>query len=109
MNTDNRRLRSLLKLFDADPTDAEAAYMIAQEHATASDDHAAVEWFDRALGIDPAFHYAYYHKARALGRLDRAGDALETARDGLGRARAGAHAKASSELAALVEELSAGS
>lgn len=98
------RLDKLVKLLELDPRDPFVLYGIAQEHARAGRTGEAVAFFDRCLAADPAYSYAYYHKARALQAGGQAEGALATARAGL--AAAGGDGKASSELAALVDELS---
>lgn len=100
------RLDRLNKLLAADPNDAFVLYGVAMEHAQAGDTDRAVEFYDRCLAADPAYCYAYFHKARALQADGRTADALATARAGLVAATGAGDAKATGELAALVDELS---
>lgn len=99
------RLAQLEKLLAADPGDADVLYMLAQEHMTAGDARAAVGWYDRCLAADPEYHYAYYHKARALEALGEIPGALATLRAGLARADAARNAKAVSEVSVYIESL----
>lgn len=102
------RLEQLTRLHAADPTDADVPYMIAQEHAKAGDYGAAVEWYDRCLALDADYHYAYFHKARALESAGRAGDARNALTTGLERARAAGNTKASGEITEYLAHLDVG-
>lgn len=99
------RLAQLEKLHAADPADADVLYMLAQEHAKEGRWDEAVAWYDRCIEADPAYHYAYFHKARALESADRIDDAMESLRAGLARARSAGDAKATSELASYLDQL----
>ncbi|MFT3686319.1 MAG: hypothetical protein QM783_15600 [Phycisphaerales bacterium] len=59
------RLAKLEKLLALDPADTFVLYGIAQEHGKAGDFAKAIEFYDRTLAADPAYCYAYFHKARA--------------------------------------------
>lgn len=100
------RIEKLSKMWDADQTDADVPYMIAQEHASAGGHAAAITWFDHCIRADPNYHYAYYHKARALEALGRTEEAAGVLREGLKRARDAGNAKAADELAAFLQDLS---
>lgn len=95
----------LTKLWEADPADADVAYMIALEHAKAGDVEEAVRWLDQAIALNTSYHYAYYQKGKLLGeagRLDEGRAALQT---GLKQAQCDGNAKAVGELQALLEEM----
>jgi len=99
------RLAQLEKLHAAEPGDADVLYMLAQEHAKERRWNEAVAWYDRCLAADPAYHYAYFHKARALESAERLDEALATLRVGLARARSAGDAKAAGELASYLDQL----
>ena len=99
------RVERLLKLYQSDPCDADVPYMIAQEHAKDGDHAHAIQWYDTCLKMEPAYHYAYYHKAKSLEALERNDDAAAVLRAGLARAKAAGDAKASNETAAYLDEL----
>lgn len=99
------RLAQLEKLHASDPADADIAYMIAQELAKERRYDEAVAWYDRCLALDPAYHYAHYHKARALEEAERVDEAVSTLRAGLAAARSAGDAKASNELGAYLDQL----
>ena len=95
------RLEQLQKLLAADPEDADVPYMIALEHAKAGDPAEAVTWLDKALLIDPGYHYAYYQKAKMLSEQGEDDDALAAVDAGIARASADCNAKAVGELQEL--------
>lgn len=101
------RLAQLTKLHAADPTDADVAYMIAQEHAKTGEYAVAVEWYDRCLGLNPHYHYAYFHKAKALEAAENVSLAVATLREGLRQSRAAGDAKATNEITGYLDELDA--
>jgi len=59
-------IEQLSRLLEREPNDPFLLYGIAQEHAKAGNAAAAIEHFDRCLAADPAYCYAYYHKAKVL-------------------------------------------
>jgi len=95
------RLEQLTKLLAADPDDADVPYMIALEHGKAGDTETAVAWLDKALALDPGYHYAYFQKAKMLSELGEDDDALAAVDAGIARATADGHAKAVGELQEL--------
>lgn len=95
----------LQRLLEADPNDAFLWYGLAQERAKLGDHAAACLAYDRALALDPAYHYAHFHKARSLAAAGHHHHALACAKQGLASARALRDLKAAGELEALVDEL----
>lgn len=101
-------IEQLEKLLNAEPNDPFVLYGLAQEHAKQGDHTRAIEFYDRCLAVDANYHYAYFHKAMTLRQRGGPGDdarAIEALRAGLVRARAGSDAKAASEIAALLDEM----
>ena len=99
------RQAQLMKMLEADPSDADIPYMLAQECIRSGAEEDAVTWFDRCLAIDSHYHYAYYHKAKALEALDRTDDALLVLREGLAISQADHAAQAIGEIGAYIDEL----
>jgi tetratricopeptide (TPR) repeat protein len=98
-------IEQLEKLLLVDPDDPFVRYGLAQEYAKQGRADLAIQHYDRCLAADPAYLYAYYHKARAQSSAgDRAG-ALATLDAGLVAARAARDAHAAAEIEALREEL----
>lgn len=102
------RIDDLTRLLAKEPTDPFLLYSLAQEHAKLRTPDAlatAVDFYDRCLAVDPAYCYAYFHKAQALRAMNREPDAIATLHAGLAAAKAARDAKAQNELAALLDEL----
>jgi tetratricopeptide (TPR) repeat protein len=98
-------IEQLEALLAREPGDPFLMYGIAQEHAKAGRFAEAVVWYDRTLSVDPAYCYAYFHKAKALeGGGDVAG-AVSTIRAGIVAAKAARDQKALSELGGYLDEL----
>ncbi len=95
------RLDQLTKLLTIDPEDADVPYMIALEYAKADDPETAITWLDRALALDPRYHYAYFQKAKMLSEIGEEDDALAVIDAGIAQATADGHAKAVGELQEL--------
>jgi tetratricopeptide (TPR) repeat protein len=98
-------LEQLEKLLAADPGDAFLLYGLAQEYAKQGNLDRAVEFYDRCLGVDPAYCYAYYHKARALESAGKRDEAVGTLRAGFKQAQMVPDNHAAAELSALLDEL----
>lgn len=98
-------IERLEKMLALDPSDTFVLYALAQEHAKAGDHGRAVEFYDRCLGVDRAYCYAYYHKAKSLEELNRGADAVETLREGLEAARVAGDEKAMGEIAGYLDAL----
>ncbi|MCA9290666.1 MAG: tetratricopeptide repeat protein [Phycisphaerales bacterium] len=99
------RIDQLRKLLEAEPDDAFCLYGLAQEYAKLGDPQKALAYFDRTIAADPAYCYAYFHKARVLDSIDDTGAAVATLRSGLEQARACGDAHAASEIASYLDEL----
>lgn len=94
-----------MKLLEADPDDAFCLYGVAQEHLRRDRPAEALPWFDRCLAADPAYCYAYFHKAKALEALGRVDDAVAALQAGLAQARRTGDRQATSEIGAFLDEL----
>jgi len=105
MNTS--RLDQLRKLHNADPSDDDICYMIAQEFSKANEHAQAIEWYDKCLAINAAYCYAYFFKALAQDALGARPDAVGTLKSGLVHAHESKHPKTISELTSLLEQFSA--
>jgi tetratricopeptide (TPR) repeat protein len=98
-------IAELEKLLSADPGDAFVLYGLAQAHARSGGHGRALEYYDRCLAADPAYCYAYYHKAHSLEALGRIADAVVTLEAGIRAARAAGDPHAMSEIEAYLETL----
>lgn len=98
-------IEQLEKLLAATPGDPFLLYGLAQEHAKRADIARALECFDRCLAADPAYCYAYFHKARVLHGAGRTPEAVAVLRAGAAAARAAGDAQALSEISGFLDEL----
>ncbi|MEL6740852.1 MAG: tetratricopeptide repeat protein [Planctomycetota bacterium] len=98
-------IAQLERLFQADPADPFVLYGLAQAHAGQGNHAEAVAFYDRCLEADPAYHYAYYHKALAQDAAGNRAAAMETLRAGLEKASNAGDAKASGEIAELLDSM----
>lgn len=98
-------IEQLTTLLAADPDDTFVLYGLAQEHAKNGDHAEAVSFYDRCLAVDPAYCYAYFHKARTQEAAGDMADALATAQAGVTAATKAGDEKALGELQALCDEL----
>jgi tetratricopeptide (TPR) repeat protein len=99
------RIDSIRQLLESEPDDAFLRYSLGYELAKLGREDEAIEWFDRALEVDPDQHYAAFQKARALDALDRSEEGVAVARAQATRAQAAGDAKAAGELLGLADEL----
>ena len=101
----SNRLEQLTQLHEADPTDPFCAYGIALEHAKAQRHDEAIRWFDKTIEIDPAYCYAYYHKAKLLAEVGQNEPARATLKVGLETAATAGDDHAHREITELLESL----
>lgn len=99
-------LAQLEKLLAAEPHDPFVLYGLAQEHARLGHGAEAIAFFDRCLAVDPAYCYAYFHKARVQQAGGDVSGAIATVRRGIEAAKRAGDAHALDELSGLLEELS---
>lgn len=99
------RLAQLNRLLALDPHDAFVLYGLAHEHAKAGDHAQAIDFYDRCLAADPAYFYAYFHKAVSLKALGRAEEARPVLTAGISAAKAAGDAKALNELTGMLDTL----
>lgn len=85
-------------MLEIDPNDAFCLYGLAHEHAKHGDQELAVEYYQKTIAVDPAYIYAYYHKAKSLEAIDRLDEAVATLRVGLAHAGEAKDEKAMREI-----------
>ncbi len=90
------------------PRDAFLLYAVAQELARTGDHAGAMDHYDRCLDADPAYCYAYFHKARTLESMGREAEAAATLRQGLAAARGAGDAQALREIQGYLDALDGG-
>jgi tetratricopeptide (TPR) repeat protein len=99
------RITKLKAILDADPNDAFCLYGLALEYAKLGQTEAALASFDKAIQVDPMYCYAYFHKAKCQEQAGDTDGAIATLTSGLHKARASGDAKAISEIASYLDEL----
>tara|TARA_Y100000589_G_scaffold308404_1_gene324908 strand:- start:616 stop:939 length:324 start_codon:yes stop_codon:yes gene_type:complete len=97
----NDRLSQLRNLLENDPHDAFCMYGIAMEHAKANRHTEAIAWFDQTIETDPAYTYAWYHKARCLDDAGKTEEAIQTLEEGMKQAKLVGDSHAAEEMASL--------
>ena len=80
------RLSQLRNLLESDPHDAFCMYGIAMEHAKSGHHQEAIAWFDKTIETDPAYCYAWYHKARCQYDSGNQRSATKTLENGIKQA-----------------------
>ncbi len=99
------RIAQLEKLLAMDANDTFVLYGLAQEHAKAGNHAAAVVWYDRCLAVDPAYCYAYFHKARSQQALEDLVGAVGTLKAGQAASKQAGDNKALSEISGYLDEI----
>ena len=100
-------IEALEALLARSPGDPDLLYGLAMEHAKAGRTDIACTHFDRCLAADPAYCYAYFHKARALQSAGRDADAATCLRAGLEAAKKAGDRHAISEISGYLDEFDA--
>jgi tetratricopeptide (TPR) repeat protein len=98
-------LEQLHRLLAADPGDPFLLYGVAQEHAKAGNHAEALTWYDRCLGADPRYAYAYFHKARSQEAVGDVAGAVATLQAGQVAARGASDGHALAEISGYLDEL----
>ena len=69
-----------LKLAETSPASAKAQYSLGTLRASQGDDAGAIEAYDRAIAIFPAYSEAFHNRGNALVRLGKRAEAMESYR-----------------------------
>jgi len=98
-------MQQLERMVAAEPTDAFCLYGLAMEYAKAGRTIDALREFDRAIAADPAYCYAYFHKARAQEAAGDVPGAVATLRAGIEASQRGGDGHAQAEIEAFLDQL----
>jgi tetratricopeptide (TPR) repeat protein len=101
----NDRMSQLRNLLDSDPHDAFCMYGIAMEHAKTGAHEEAVAWFDRTMETDPAYCYAWFHKARSQESMGNQAGAIQTLEDGIEQAKSLGDQHAADEMGGFLQSI----
>jgi tetratricopeptide (TPR) repeat protein len=99
------RITQLKAMLEKEPSDAFCLYGLGMEYARLGQHVNAAAWFQRAIEVDPDHTYAYFHRAKSQEAAGDAAGAQDTLRAGLERAKALGDHKATSEIAAYLDEM----
>lgn len=99
------RIEKLSRMLEKSPQDPFLLYALAMEHKKAGHLAEAVDYFDRTLGVDPGYCYAYHQKGLAFlsaGDLEKARQSFEA---GVAAAREKGDLHAAGEISAALDEM----
>lgn len=99
------RLEQLKKLVLIAGNDPMSHYGLGLEYINLQDWASAVAAFDGAIGVDPKYSAAYYHKARSQIQLGHHDAARQTLQFGMETARAAGDWHTQGEMQALLETI----
>tara|TARA_B100000959_G_C14966849_1_gene618118 strand:+ start:1694 stop:1942 length:249 start_codon:yes stop_codon:yes gene_type:complete len=80
-------------------------YGIAMEHVNAGRNQEAIAWFDRTIETDPAYSYAWLHKALCQNNSGDQESAAQTLRDGISQAQSLGDQHAADEMNGLLHSI----
>ncbi len=99
------KLSQLRNLLDKDPHDAFCMYGIAMEYSKSGNHTEAIAWFDRTMEVDPAYCYAWYHKAQVQEQSGDTAGARKTLEDGIDQAAETGDQHAQEEMKMFLQNL----
>ena len=99
------RLSQLRNLLEKDPHDTFCMYAMAMEYSKTGNHKEAIAWFDRTMEVDPAYCYAWYHKACTQEQSGDTMGAKKTLEEGLVQADEAGDVHAQEEMKALLQSL----
>ena len=105
MSNSNDRLTQLRNLLESDPHDAFCMYRIAMEFANTGHHQEAIAWLERTIETDPAYCYAWYHKARCQVDSGDQHGAIETLEIGIKQAQELGDQHAGEEMGGLLQSI----
>lgn len=105
--TETNRLSMLAQFLEQNPGDAFARYGLAMEYSKAGQTEQALAEFGKLLQLHPDYTNGYFMAAQALQRAGRTPEAKKMLENGLEAAKRTGNKHALSEMAGMLEELSA--
>jgi tetratricopeptide (TPR) repeat protein len=105
-NEMSERMQKLMGMLEKSPADAFVLYGVGLEYKKAGEFGKAIEFLDRAIGVDPGYCYAYYQKGQVYEEMGKAEEAKGVYREGIVAAgkKGDAHAKGELESALMMIE-----
>lgn len=105
--TETDRLTLLTQFLEQNPGDAFARYGLAMEYSKAGQTEQALEQFSKLLDLHPDYTNGYFMAAQTLERAGRTPEAKKMLENGIEAAKRTGNKHALSEMAGMLEELSA--
>ena len=99
----SEKLQKLFSMLERQPKDTFLLYGIGMEYKKLDDLPLAIEYFNKALDVDPGYCYAYYQRAQAQEQAGDMAAAKLTYAQGIAAATRVGDAHAKSELEAALE------
>lgn len=97
----------LIQFVEQNPNDAFARYGLAMEYAKAGQTEQALAEFNKLLALHPDYTNGYFMAAQTLERAGRTAEAKKMLENGVEAAKRTGNKHALSEMAGMLEELSA--
>ena len=101
----SEKLQHLVKLLAREPDETFLLYGIGMEYKKLGAMEKAIEYFNRVIGVDPGYCYAYYQLGQVCEQLGQTEQARQAYRNGIAAARRVGDAHAQSELSAAMETI----
>ena len=99
----SEKLQKLQQMLEKEPRDAFLLYGIGMEFKKLQDFRRAIEQFNRVIGVDPGYCYAYFQRGQAHELLGESAAAKQSYREGVAAAERVGDAHAKEELQAALE------
>ncbi len=103
--SNNDRLSQLRNILESDPHDAFCMYGMGMEYANAGSHQEAIAWFDRTIETDPAYCYAWFHKAKSQDNLGDQAGAIQTLEDGIAQAKTHGYQHAADKMGGFLQSI----
>ena len=102
----NTKIASLTEILTVDPANAFARYGLAMEHLSQGNTDTALTEFSTLIQHNPDYVPAYQMSAQTLAKSGQTDEAITRLKDGLAAAQRTNNTHASSEMQALLDDLS---
>jgi len=100
------KLPKLLAMLQTRPNDSFLLYAVAMEYKKRGEQAAAIDWFSRAIDVDPNYCYAYYQRGQVQEQSGEMALARQSYEAGIDAARRMNDEHARSELETALSMLS---
>lgn len=101
------KIALLTQILEQNPTDAFARYGLAMAYAAENNSDQSLSEFTTLIQHNPDYVPAYQMSAQTLAKLNRPEEAIARLKEGLAAAQRTSNAHATSEMQALLDDLTA--